>query len=198
MSNPQTTPTPVYGSGTAEGCGSAEIRANSTSGVKNFPAEGRIGTKIFRASIFTTLPSASLRNAVSNVAVNVAEVIAVRSETSRSAGVYAPGPRLPTEIVKLGPAVKIVIEAFLKRVSVNTGKSGAREKPPVEGSPVRLLMLKTFTPGSPGRPGMSVLYENTPIFIEAAGQATASNTPTAINLNVIIGMPPECGILNIH
>src|SRR5581483_5190193 len=96
------------------------------------------------------------------VAVNVADEITVVSGNCSVPGCIEPGLMSPTEIVCGFPAMVRVNVPTVNTAGVSTGKSGGRAKPPVPGSPVKLLIVKTSTPGNPGAEGMSSSYDKSP------------------------------------
>lgn len=120
------------------------------------PEEGRIVAVTTAELALNVVPSKSSKLVEFRDAVNVADVKSIVLENSRDVGMKEPGPKSPRLKERLELGVVRTSVLFCKVTLLNTGKSGGRAKPPVEGSPVKLLIVKLVTPGEPGMSGINV------------------------------------------
>src|SRR5204863_8566546 len=84
-----------------------------------------------------------------------------------------------------------VSAAFLNVTNTKTGKSGGSSNPPKLASPVKLLILNSFTPGALATPGMKPSKEIKPTLMVSA-QVTAgwtSWTANTVNQNNLPAVP---------
>jgi len=163
----------VLGSGTSE----TVITAKSVPATKDDPDEGRSSAVMVEDPARKVLPSERRKLVWLRVAVNMAPVNNdVSGNCTGSVGLNAPGTKAPNGITRGEPALISVSEPLSKVSESMTGKSGGRANPPSRGSPVKLKILKTLTPGVLMSPGIKTSNEIRPMLTTPQNAAVGANS----------------------
>jgi hypothetical protein len=141
----------------------------SVPATRDVPDAGRRTAVIDVDAGVNAVPSDNRKVETLRVAENVAEEKTVVAGNSKELmAPTGPGAIVPRLTVCVEPPVTSFKVLPKKLRAVNAGKSGGSAKPPVAGSPVRLEISNTATPGEPGPPGVKTSKEITPRLAVAA------------------------------
>jgi hypothetical protein len=163
----------LFGSGTFD----TVTTAKSVPATRDVPDDGRIAAEIAEDPATKVLPSERRKLVWLSVAVKIAPVNNdVSGNCTGSVGLNAPGPKSPNGITSGEPPFISVSELLRKVRESMIGKSGGRANPPEAGSPVKLKILKTLTPGVLMSPGIKTSKEISPTLTVSQNAAVGANS----------------------